>query len=80
MANGLKGNILRQHADIEFPGIFDHLSGQVSFLHGDGQLGGLVSHLEAGIADTAIVFVRVPGADYKQSVGQIEQRRGIFSR
>ena len=62
MANGLKGNILRQHADIEDSGLFDHLSGQIFFLHGNRQLGGLVGHLEAGIANTAIIFFRFPGA------------------
>ena len=36
MADGLKGNILRQHAGIEFAGLFDDLTGEIFLLDGNG--------------------------------------------
>ena len=80
VANGLKGDTFCQHADIENAGIFNHLPGQVSFLDGNDQLCGIICYLETGVGNAAVIFVRFPGAEYKQSVGQVEQRLGIFRR
>ena len=56
MANGFKGDVLCQHADIEYAGFLDDFPGQVLHLAGNCQPGGLSSHLHAGVDDTAIVF------------------------
>jgi len=79
MADGLKGNILRENTHIKDTGVFDDLPGEVLFLHRDGQLIRAVCHLEAGIGDAAVVDFSPSGND-KQSVGQIVQRRGVLRR
>ena len=68
MADGFKGHIFRQHTDIEYAGFFNHFPGQISHLHGYRQLGRVISHLEAGVGDAAVVFARFPGAEDKQAV------------
>ena len=80
MANRFKRHIFCQHTDIENAGIFDHFSCEIAHLDGNCQLCGVISYLEAGVGNTAIIFVRFPGTEYKQSVGQIKQRLGIFRR
>lgn len=62
IADSLKGHSLCQYADIENAGIFDHLPRQISHLHRDRQLGGIIAHLEAGIGNAAVVFFLIPGA------------------
>ena len=80
IADCLKGDTFCQNTDIEKAGIFNHFSCEIVFLHGNRQLIGIFRYLKTGIGNTAVIFVRFPGADYKQSVGQIVQRRGIFRR
>ena len=80
MANGLKRHALGQYTDIENAGIFNHFSCEIALLDGNRQLIGVFSYLEAGIGNTAVIFVRFPGAEYKQSIRQVVQRLGIFRR
>ena len=62
MTNGLKGNILCQHADVKYPRLFDHLLGQIPFLAGNRHPGGIFGDLNSCIGDAAIILVRFPGA------------------
>ena len=78
--DGLEGHILCQHADIKFSGRLNDFPGEVPHLAGNGKPCGIRSHLYGGIDDTAVIFVGIPGGEHKQTVGQIAQRRGIFSR
>ena len=72
MPDGLKGNIFRQHTDIKNACVFDHFPCQIAYLDRDRQLCGVVSYLKAGIGDAAVVFVRFPGAENKQSIGHLK--------
>ena len=65
IANGLKRYAFRQHADIKYAAFFDHFPGQIALLDGDHQLCGVIGYLETGIGDTAVIFVRFPGAEHK---------------
>ena len=80
MADGLKGHILCQYADIEFPGFFNQLPGQISHLDRYGNPGGHRADLNGSVHDAAVVFFSILRGEHKQTVGQIAQRRGIFSR
>lgn len=80
ITNGLKGNILCQYTDIEHAAVFDHLPGQIAGLYGNCQLCRVITYLKAGIGNAPIVFFLIPGTQNKQSIGQIKQRFGIFSR
>lgn len=79
VADGLKGDILCQYADIENTGVLNHLAGQIPFLQGNDQLVRGVCYLKTGVTDTAIVDF-LPGGEYKQSVGQMIQRRRVLRR
>ena len=79
MLDGLKGNILRQHADIEHAGAFDHFPGQIAHLHGDHQMVGAAGHLNTGIGDAAVVLI-FPCGNYVHSVRQIAQCRRVDRR
>ena len=65
IANGLKWYAFRQHANVKYAGFFDHLPGQIALLDGDHQLCGVIGYLETGIGNTAVIFVRFPGAEHK---------------
>ena len=80
MPDGLEGHILCQHADIEFAGRLNDFPGQVAHLTGNRQPCGVRAHLNAGVHDAAVVFFRTLGGEHEQTVGQIPQRRGVFSR
>ncbi len=80
ITNGLKGDILCQHTDIEHTAVFDHLPGQIAGLYGNCQFCRVVTYLKAGIGNAPIVFFLIPGTQNKQSIGQIKQRFRIFSR
>jgi len=67
MPDRLKGNMLRQNTEIELTGGFDDLPGQITHLHGDGKLCGVISHLEGGIYDTAVVRFSL-GSENEQAV------------
>ena len=77
--DGLKGHALCQHADIELAGRLNDFPGQVPHLAGNCQPRGIGSHLDAGVHDAAVILFILRG-EHKQTVGQIAQRRGIFSR
>ena len=79
MADGFEGHILRQHAHIELAGILDHLTGEISHLHGNRQPGGIGTYLQAGVGDTSVILTILPG-EYEQAVGQPVQGGGILSR
>ena len=63
MADGLKGNIFGEDADVKLAGLLDDLSGLVAHLDGNGQVGGLVCHLHAGVRNKAVVLVVLCGDD-----------------
>ena len=63
----IKRNRLRQHTDVELSGLFNDFSRFVAHLYGDGQLGGLIADLHAGIGDKAVILVILGGND-KQTV------------
>ena len=65
IANGLKRYALCQHADVEHAAFFDHLPGQIALLDGDHQFCRVIGYLKTGIGDTAVIFVRFPGAEHK---------------
>ena len=72
MTDGFKGHILRQDADVELPGLFDQLTGIVTFLHRHGDPGRLGSHLNGRVGDTAVFLFSTGGQD-KQAVSQISK-------
>ena len=63
----VKRNRLRQHTDVKLSGFFNDFSRFVAHLYGDGQLGGLIAHLHAGVGDEAVILVILGGND-KQTV------------
>ena len=67
MADRLKGNVLSEGTDVELPGFLDDLTGLVAHLDRDGEMGGIVCHLDAGVGDEAVVLVILCGDD-KQTV------------
>ena len=79
MADGFKGNILRQHAHIELAAVLDHLTGQVAHLDRHCQPGGIGTYLQAGVGDTAIIFAILAG-EHEQTIGQPVHRGRILRR
>ena len=79
VADGLEGNILRQHADIEYAGPLNHLFGQILALAGDGDAGGIIGNLNTGVDDAAVVFVILRGQN-EQAVAEIAKGFGIMRR
>lgn len=67
VADGLEGDGLGQHADIEFTGLFHDFTGQIFLLAGDRQPEGIGGHLNGGIDDTAVVFL-VRSGQHEQAV------------
>ena len=79
VTDGLKGNILRQHADVEHAGTLDHFPGQIAHLHGDHQMVGAAGHLHTGVGDAAVIFL-ILRRQHEQAVAQIVQGLGILRR
>ena len=78
VANGLEGDIFRQHADIENAAFFDEFPGQVALLDGNGQPDRIICHLDAGVGHAAVIPAAL-GGDDKQTIGQIEQGLRVCS-
>ena len=72
MTDGLKGDILRQDADVELPGLLNQLTGIVTSLHRHADPGRLGSYLNGRVGDTAVVLFSTGGQD-KQAVSQISK-------
>lgn len=78
-AAGLHAKVLEQRelrlggdgAQIELPGVCDHIMGQISLDGGDGDTGGIVGHLDGGIDDAGVVLLPLTGGQNINAVGQI---------
>ena len=56
MADGLEGNALGQHIDIELTALLDELLVQVARLDGNRDPGGIGTDLECGVGNVAVIL------------------------
>ncbi len=55
MANGFKGDLFCKNADVKLARTFNHLTGQISHLHGNRKFGGVFTHLKTGVNNTTVI-------------------------
>ena len=76
----LKRYALREHRHVENSRLLDQLSREVFLLAGEGDFRRLRCDLEHRVADTAVILVAVFRRHNEKSVGQLEQRGGVYLR